>query len=192
MFRILRSIPAIALLATGPAWAQVYKWVDDKGVVNYSSRPPTDRKSALLDPNSVPVSTYAPQEGPAPGADTAQSATEKALAERIASLERKLDAERYARQRLAISQAAAADIQYERCLLNRRIDCDSAGIDPYPYYAPAVVVFRPRRHARPPRTTLPVPPLFVPPRRPGGGISGAGPTPPSGIRRPHGRTGGLL
>src|SRR5712691_12818715 len=56
MPRFIRSTAlALVFLAAAPAWAQVYKWVDDKGVVNYSSRPPVDRESALLDSNSVSV-----------------------------------------------------------------------------------------------------------------------------------------
>jgi len=186
MTRFLGSIVAIALLAAGSARAQVYKWVDDRGVVNYSSQPPGDRKSRVLDPNSVSVSIYE-----APTAAEDASLREKALVERIASLERRLDAERNARQSLARPEATAMDIQYERCLRDRRIDCDSSGLDPYAPYGPTVVVVLPHRHARPPGPRRVIPPMFAPPLA-NHRVNAAARTPPSGTRRPHARTGDLL
>jgi hypothetical protein len=41
--------PAIALaamLAVMPAYSQIYKWVDERGVTNYSGQPPIDPKAA--------------------------------------------------------------------------------------------------------------------------------------------------
>jgi phage tail sheath protein FI len=148
MTRFIRSSTlAAVLLAAAPVWAQVYKWVDDKGVVNYSSQPPANRKSALLDPNSVSVSTYTPEDTPT-RAET--NASVRMLTERIASLERKLEAERYTRQNLAEAQTTALERRHEQCLRDRRIDCDHAGIDPYyAPYGPTVVVFRPRLRTRP-------------------------------------------
>lgn len=160
---VIRSSTLLfVLLWAAPAEAQVYKWVDDQGVVNYSSQPPASRKSVLLDPNSVSVSTYTPDETLTRTAGTMTSVNERTLAERIASLERKLDAERYTRQSLADAQARALERQYEQCLRDRRIDCDNGGIDPYfAPYAPAIVVFRPHLRGRP---TLPRRPISVPPR----------------------------
>src|SRR5262245_66687812 len=52
------SVALVAALAFGAfAEAQVYKWVDDKGVVNYSSTPPEKRKSTKLDEDNGRVST---------------------------------------------------------------------------------------------------------------------------------------
>jgi hypothetical protein len=177
MTRFIRSSTlAVVLLAAAPAWAQVYKWVDDKGVVNYSSQPPANRKSVLLDPNLVSVSTYTPEETPTRSAETKASAKERMLAERIASLERKLDAERFHRQSLADAQATALERRYEQCLRDRRVDCDYAGIDPYyAPYGPTVVVFRPPLRTRVPArsalifTPKPSRPMFAPTRasRPG-------------------------
>ena len=40
------GLTLVALITTAPlAGAQVYKWTDDKGVVNYSNTPPADAKS---------------------------------------------------------------------------------------------------------------------------------------------------
>jgi hypothetical protein len=130
---ILSSALASVFLAAAPCSAQVYKWVDDKGVVNYSNEAPANRSSKLLDPKSVRVSTYAtdPQKQPA---TTLAGANESALSEKIDRLERKLDAERYARNLSDAQMRTAADSRYEQCLRDRRIDCDYAGMDPYPYY----------------------------------------------------------
>ena len=158
----------IVLFAVAPAWAQVYKWVDDKGVVNYSSTPPAGRKSALLDPNSVSVSTYSPVE-PSRQAKAPPSANERILAERIAALERKLEAERTARQSVDIAQARYLERWADQCVRDRRVDCDFAGVDPYyaPYYAPywnTVIVSRPHhRHFRPKAPGGPAP-RMAPPR----------------------------
>jgi len=151
MPRFIRSAALVViLLGAAPGWAQVYKWVDDKGVVNYSSEPPAARKSVLLDPNSVSVSTYTPDQALKKTAETTASVNERILAERIASLERKLDAERYTRLSLADGQSRALDGQYEQCLRDRRVDCDYSGIDPYSTpYGPTVVALRPRLRARP-------------------------------------------
>jgi hypothetical protein len=158
MRSIIRSSTlVIAVLASTPAWAQVYKWVDDKGTVNYSGQPPADRKSTLLDPDSVSVSTYAPDAKLTPTSPTTPNANERVLAERITSLERKLDAERYARLVSADAQARSMERRLEQCSRDRRIDCDYAGFDPYyTPYAPVVVVFRPLPRPRP-VTTRPVP-----------------------------------
>ena len=170
MSRLCRSAAVvIVFLGAAPAWGQVYKWVDDKGVVNYSSRPPADRKSALLDPNSVSVSTYTPAELPGKAAKAAPSENERALAERVAALERKLEAERAARQSVDIAQARYLEQRADQCFRDRRVDCDFAGHDPYyaPYYPPywtTVVVSRPHhRHFRPKAPIGPAPRL-APPR----------------------------
>ncbi len=150
MYRFVRSSTlVIVLLAPAPALAQVYKWVDDRGVVNYSSQPPADRKSARLDPNSVSVSTYAPDEKLTRTVQAIPSVNERALAGRIASLERKLEAERYSRQVLADAQARSMEGRFEQCLRDRRVDCDYAGLDYYAPYGPTVVIFRPHLRPRP-------------------------------------------
>lgn len=83
------AIPSVALAAAlvfGPfAEAQVYKWVDDKGVVNYSSTPPEKRKSTKLDEDSGRVSTV--QSPLADRARAAESDRERALQQRAERLE---------------------------------------------------------------------------------------------------------
>ena len=80
------SVALVAALAFGPvAEAQVYKWVDDKGVVNYSSTPPEKRKSTKLDEDNGRVSTV--QSPVADRARAAQSDRERALQQRAKGLE---------------------------------------------------------------------------------------------------------
>ncbi|HTQ75059.1 MAG TPA: DUF4124 domain-containing protein [Burkholderiales bacterium] len=135
---ILSSALASALaFAAPPLLAQVYKWVDEKGVVNYSNEAPANAKATQLDPKASRLSII--------GTDDAltqarvPSANESALAEKIDRLERKLDAERYVRGAADAQVQAAADSWYQQCLRDRRVDCDYAGMDPYysaygPYY----------------------------------------------------------
>jgi hypothetical protein len=90
---------------------------------------------------------------------------ERALAERIASLERKLDAERHSRQISADAQARTMERRFEQCSRERRVDCDYAELDPYyAPFVPTVVIFRP--HVRP-RPIVAARPVLAPkPARP--------------------------
>src|SRR6185295_16374897 len=53
----MRRLLALTLLAASVAHAQTYKWVDDKGVVNYSNTPPPAAAKAAQ-PIAERVSTY--------------------------------------------------------------------------------------------------------------------------------------
>ncbi len=46
----------LATIVAAPAWSQIYKWVDDDGVINYTNLPPSNPKAKKLDLESVPVS----------------------------------------------------------------------------------------------------------------------------------------
>ena len=89
LFMANSAIPWVALAAAllfGPfAEAQVYKWVDEKGVVNYSSTPPKQRKSTKLDEDSGRVSTV--QSPVADRARAAESDRERGLQQRAERLE---------------------------------------------------------------------------------------------------------
>lgn len=116
----------IVLAAPVVALAQVYKWTDDKGVVNYSSSPPDNRKSQKLDEDKGRVSTIEAQDFSK--SDAARR--EQALKDRVDKLEQ--DAQRN-RQSAAAQDFAAAEAQRqwrERCITERRTDCD----DPYAGY----------------------------------------------------------
>src|SRR5215831_17579480 len=125
------ALASILALTAWPALAQVYKWVDEKGVVNYSSEAPADRKVTKLDPKAARVSIVGTDDSTKQMAMTRPSANERVLAEKIDRLERKLDEERYARRVSEAQTQAAADSWYQQCLRDRRVDCDYAGMDPY-------------------------------------------------------------
>lgn len=128
--RLMASMPLLlglwaALALAGTAQAQVYKWVDEKGVVNYSSTPPPKGRSATtVDESKGRVTTV-----PAPEAqrDAGAAAGDPALRRRVDQLEREAAAQR---QTAAQQEAAAAEAYRrwrEQCITERRVDCD----DPY-------------------------------------------------------------
>jgi hypothetical protein len=85
-----------ALVAAAPAWAQVYRWVDDKGTVNYSNgAPPRGVKAVKVDIDAQP--------GP-PAADTIECHTVRCQGER---LEARLTRREQIEARLAAERAAA-------------------------------------------------------------------------------------
>ena len=146
--RIHRTLPVLipALwLAAAPVWAAIYKWVDEKGVVNYSATPPAKNaevKSPVktLDTGESRLSVYAPARPPeAPRENTSES-----LRNRVEQLENQLAAER---GRRAYSSAEADERKtraYEECVRARLVDCDpnrtpSSVSTVYPY--PVIPVF---------------------------------------------------
>jgi hypothetical protein len=159
MLRLKLLAAAVAFAfggVTAPAYAQVYKWVDGNGVVNYSTTPPNDRPALKLE-NETRLSSYAPLPEPPP-------AVELAVSMRIERLERELPAERRSRQteqdRESERLAALREQERERCRRDRRVDCDEAryGYDRYDHDygpAPAVVFARPIVITRPPPTPPP-------------------------------------
>jgi uncharacterized protein DUF4124 len=94
-------LACVAMLGASPALsAQLYKWVDERGVTNYSSQPPADPEAARnLGPVEGNLSVYSPD--PALSRAVAafrQDSYNRGLAERVDYLERELAAERQARQ----------------------------------------------------------------------------------------------
>jgi len=135
----------ILLAATGgPAQAQIYKWVDEAGKTHYSDTAPVGRKK--IDTVADRISVYAPDPALLARA-AAPAAPDPALSDRVDRLERQLHAERLARQQLELASfTQASQAAYERCLSDRRVDCDSYG-GAMPYAGPIAVV--PVRHRRP-------------------------------------------
>lgn len=137
-----------ALLALAPAVpAEVYKWVDEKGVVNYSSTPPENRKSVKLDDELGRVSTIQAYDYARSGAPR----REQVLQERVARLEQEVAR---GRQAAALDAAAAAEafrLWREQCIAQRRVDCDdpyaASFADPGYAYFPGAVVNPARRVA---------------------------------------------
>src|SRR5712671_3518531 len=132
----------ILLAATGgPAQAQIYKWVDEAGKTHYSDTAPVGRKK--IDTVADRISVYAPD--PTLLARAAATAgSDPVLSDRVDRLERQLHAERLARQQYELASFTQA--AYERCVSERRVDCDPYG-GTMPYAGPIAVV--PIRHRRP-------------------------------------------
>ncbi|HYA45959.1 MAG TPA: DUF4124 domain-containing protein [Burkholderiales bacterium] len=139
---------ALALAGSvAPACAQVYKWVDDRGVTHYSDEAPAKGRSAktavIVRERLSVYSTPSPPATPA-----SQYTGDPILRNRVEALERQILAERLARDSIAAAEARASLAVYERCLADRRVDCDEYG-GLYPPYAWPVVVSRPHHHRRP-------------------------------------------
>jgi uncharacterized protein DUF4124 len=126
MRTLICLLAAAAALIAASAHADIYKWVDKNGRIHYSdSLPGKDARVIAIQDR---LSLYSPEPA-VTQALQAPSRTGGALAERVATLERQLQSERQAR-RSAASDARAA---YERCLADRRTDCDSLlGAAPVP------------------------------------------------------------
>jgi Domain of unknown function (DUF4124) len=158
---MLRAIQTVCLLAIAflgiPAYAQIYKWVDESGTTNYSNTPPSaDAAAKKTTAVADRISVYAPEPGVqrAIGANSANR--DRINSDRITALERQLAAERQNSQYAAIGDTSAAQAAYAQCLAERRIDCDydyGYGYNPYAYapYGVAVALpvsrHRPRHHA---------------------------------------------
>src|SRR6266550_7752591 len=139
------SLVLIMLVAAGQAHAQIYKWVDEAGKTHYSDQAPAGGKK--LDTVADRISVYAPD----PALLTRAAATavpDPALSNRVDRLERQLHSERLARAQQQAELAGftqASQSAYERCVSERRVDCDAYG--GAPYAGPIAVV--PLRHRRP-------------------------------------------
>lgn len=119
---IRTALACAALAAACPAGAQMYKWVDDKGTVQYSNTPPPDTAQKKVAVVAERLSVYTPD----PELNHALSAEGRREA-KAASLGRQLESERLA-HRTPPPQAetqARRNAAYERCLANRRVDCEA-------------------------------------------------------------------
>jgi len=151
--RLVCALAAAALASS--AAAQTYKWTDENGTTNYGAKPPANARNVQqLDDTKSRVSTV-----PGLKPEAIQAEKDQATQRKIDGLERDLEAQR--RETAAAQSRAATDAQWrERCLADRRVDCDDPsrgtfdyGLEPsgYPYY--------PRPVPRPPRpVTLPARP----------------------------------
>ena len=136
-------VSVMGLLGAGiwPAYAQIYKWVDEAGKTHYSDQAPAGGKKPATVADRISV--YAPDPTLLARA-AAPAAPDPALSDRVDRLERQLHAERLARQQYELASLAQA--AYERCLSERRVDCDGYG-GTMPYAGPIAVV--PVQHRRP-------------------------------------------
>ena len=129
----------IAMLVAVPAWSQIYKWVDENGVTNYTNLPPTNPKAMELDLDSARLSVI--ETGTPEQLQTLAVKSEVGyLRQKVDQLEGQLEAGRYAGQYATESAAVPIETGY------------GYGY-PYAYpgyfYAPATV-FPDRYHFRKP------------------------------------------
>ncbi len=102
------SIVLLAMLAGSSGYAQVYKWVDERGVTNYAGEPPADPKvKAKTKVVEDTMSVYTPPTSVTEAVATSRARRNDPLAEKVDNLERQLDAERRARQHAATAAAEA-------------------------------------------------------------------------------------
>lgn len=129
-------IAFVAGAAALPAHAQIYKWVDERGVTNYSSQPPADpkavRKLGLVENR---LSVYTPDHALVQAIEALHQRNNQALSERVDLLERQLEAERRARELVAAAATQPA-------LCPGGLDCYGISSGYYPYgfglpYVPA-------------------------------------------------------
>lgn len=122
------------LIGASPATAQVHKWTDERGVVQYSSKPPADgRKTTVVD--TAPAAAGASPDAAREARRQAQREKKelRQMQKERAKREREQDSELAARQRSVQSSqsqarnAEAARLAREKCLAERRTDCDQAG-----------------------------------------------------------------
>ncbi len=121
----------LGTLLAAPAWSEIYKWVDENGVVNYSNQPPSNRKAEELDLNSIPISVIETDKIDQRAAWAAKSEV-SSLRQKVDQLESQLQVERYARGYSAGSGAMPVEYGYPGYL-----------------FAPTTVVFV-RHHLRRP------------------------------------------
>lgn len=134
---LLLMVGGCLTFAATPALAQIYKWVDDRGVVNYGNQPPDNRKAKELDTSAITLSVY---EAPKPrqGAEATRSEV-ASLGNKIDRLERQLEAERQARQYAAEADARAIQMAYDQCVAERGVDCNGIYDGIYPVGSIAVL-----------------------------------------------------
>jgi len=122
-------IAAPAILSAAPAFAQLYKWVDEHGVTNYSNQPPADPNAVKkLRPVEGNLSVYSPDKALTQAIEAFRQGSNRGLTERIAYLERQLEVERLARQYIAAAATPLAPCQ-------SGLDCygNFGGYYPYGY-----------------------------------------------------------
>jgi len=133
-----RILVVVLLLVARPLCAETYKWVDEKGVTNYSSSPPANaalaKKAQVVEER---LSVYTPDAGLL-RAIQVRPQTSYPMPNGAA--------EAFARQQYAVATQA----MYDDCLAQRRVDCNGAGY-PYGGYFPYMPVFTVVGHVhRPP------------------------------------------
>lgn len=138
----MRRIPllscGIALLLAMQASAEVFRWTDEHGVVNYGSRPPPDSNAKPIDAENSRVSVV-----PAPAKPAAATPSEQSvLRERLRRLESQVEEDRRLRAQVQAAEGDRLVRARADCEAQRRVNCDS---DPFGSYEPTIIVNPVRR-----------------------------------------------
>ena len=170
---------ASALSAPVATGATVYKWVDENGVVNYTTTPPAPSRAAKV----ATVEVAPPAEARSAAQDNGEAQYWRARAEREAArdlaeqrLRRETEELRQVKLRQDIVAAdtearkkSAAQIAYEQCRAERRVDCESTAalagagmLATSTLYPPVVVIARPTRAVVVQKPYFSSPPTFTP------------------------------
>ena len=130
-----------AIFAIVPASAELYKWVDERGVTNYSNEPPSGAASKLAHVENR-VSVYTPDE-------TLMRAVQ-------ASRERAIIAVSEPGPQRAVVARISSQPQsgYEQCVQSGRSGCEALNRNYYPAYLPVAAVY-PWRGVQPTRFLTP-------------------------------------
>jgi len=127
-------LAALCAASAAPAADTVYKWIDEKGVVNYTTTPPSKRKAVTVD-----VAPAVAGQGVVMDYDEARywrsrNAREAANDMENSRLQRDTEQLRQSRLRQEIAaaesatrQKSAAQMAGDQCRSERRVDCESSG-----------------------------------------------------------------
>ncbi len=138
----LTIVTACLAAASGLASAQVYRWTDERGGINYGSKPPAGARNIVkMNDDEGRVSTM-----PSVPPEVIDSTRARADQRRADQLQRDLDAERRANRSGYGGANTASDYQawLEACRAERRVDCDNpdrgaAYVPGYAYGSPVYV-----------------------------------------------------
>jgi hypothetical protein len=156
---LLCLFASCSMTVTGATHGQVYKWLDEKGVVNYGSEPPKRASAKALPPEASTV-TIIPGPASVPKTDGREQELEKRLARTEQELEQEKRGRTIAAQAQADAEAARQARLREQCERERRIDCDA---DPYGARYDAVVIYPQPRYPYRVQPRLPLNPVTVQP-----------------------------
>jgi hypothetical protein len=110
----------LILAVASPAWAEVYKWVDEKGQTHYGSAPPTQGEYSTMKPlpepssdsSSAPLQTY--DKTPAGSSSDADILERERKRSQQASLEAKQREQRCAQAKARLQSLKEAGVIYSR------------------------------------------------------------------------------
>lgn len=137
---LLVSIFITVTAASTPASAQLYKWIDVRGVTNYSNTPPAAANKVTLVDSTLSV--YTP--------DAKLLDAVKAMHQRVIQTSTEPEP-----QRAPVARIASPPYGYEQCMGSGRLGCDDLYPVHYPAYLPVAAYGRhggqPTRFLAPPR-----------------------------------------